>query len=47
MIGATQAVGSDDVEGFTNAFDPDGDEIVVTAVVDDEELVVHREEYEP
>ncbi|MDQ2051111.1 hypothetical protein RBH26_11525 [Natronolimnohabitans sp. A-GB9] len=44
--------GSDDVDGLpitmlTLPFDPEGDEIVVTALVDDEELVVHREEYEP
>lgn len=32
---------------FTSAFDPDGDEIVVTAIVDGEERVVHRESYEP
>lgn len=46
------AEGSDDTEGFpvtgfTTGFDPAGDEIVVTAVVDGEELVVHRESYEP
>lgn len=35
------------VNYFTSAFDPAGDEIVVTAVVDDEERVVHRESYEP
>lgn len=35
------------VNYFTSAFDPAGDEIVVTAVVDGEERVVHREEYEP
>lgn len=28
-------------------FDPDGDQIVVTAVQDDEETVVHREHYRP
>lgn len=44
--------GSDDVDGFpitrlTTEFDPAGDEIVVTATVDGEVLVVHREEYEP
>ncbi len=32
---------------FTSGFDPEGDEIVVTILVDGEELVVHREAYEP
>ncbi|WP_137289394.1 hypothetical protein [Natronorubrum halophilum] len=32
---------------FSSNFDPDGDEIVVTVVVDGEELVVCRETYEP
>lgn len=44
--------GSDDVEGFpitmlSSGFDPEGDEIVVTATVDGEEVVVRRETYEP
>lgn len=39
--------GGEDADGFpvtdfTAAFDPAGDEIVVTAVVDNEERVVHR-----
>ena len=32
---------------FTVPFDPEGDEIVVTVVVDGEERVVHRETYDP
>ncbi|ELY41870.1 hypothetical protein [Natronorubrum tibetense] len=32
---------------FSSPFDPDGDEIVVTVIVDGEELVVHRETYQP
>ncbi|MXV64609.1 hypothetical protein GS429_21535 [Natronorubrum sp. JWXQ-INN-674] len=32
---------------INSPFDPDGDEIVVTVVVDGEEMVVHRETYEP
>lgn len=44
--------GSEDADDFSmnyfsSAFDPAGDEIVVTAVIDGEERVVHREEYEP
>ncbi|WP_440770967.1 hypothetical protein [Natronorubrum sp. DTA28] len=32
---------------FSSNFDPDGDEIVVTVIADGEELLVHRETYEP
>ena len=32
---------------YGTGFDPDGDEIVITAIADGEELVVHRETYEP
>ncbi|MFP8952362.1 hypothetical protein ACLI4Z_05210 [Natrialbaceae archaeon A-arb3/5] len=39
--------GGGSINYFASGFDPDGDEIVVTVTVDDEERVVHRETYEP
>ena len=49
----TRATDAPGVEEFpfteiVSEFDPEGDEIVVSVIVDDdEELVVHREEYQP